>query len=92
MLSLTQKRLLRKAAENPRGQVAVTSGFITSRRKSRYGTREADAAIALRKAGLLELVANHHSVHHLSHGFGADHGSDTVWKLTDKGRELAATL
>ena len=87
-LTVTQRDLLERAAKHPHGVVSVISGHVTSRKQgqNRYGTRERDAAHKLLELGFFKHVDTHKSVHHLSHGFGADHGSDSVFEITDNGR------
>jgi hypothetical protein len=86
-LNKTQQNLLRRAAANADGVTSVQSGFVTSRKKSQYGVRAQDAAIGLAAAGLLTHVTTHISVQQLCHRLGSDHGHDTVWRITDAGRE-----
>lgn len=85
-LTSTQRALLERANKNPHGVVSVISGFVTSRRRKGYGGRERDAAHQLLGLGLIKHVETYRSVHHLAHGFGADHGSDAVFEITDSGR------
>ena len=85
-LSATQRDLLERAHDHPNGVVSVISGFITSRRHKRYGTRQRDAAHGLMKMGYFKHVETHKSITHLCHGFGADHGSDSVWEITESGK------
>lgn len=86
-LTMTMRKLLEYAAANPYGVTSVQSGFITSRKHSQYGARAQNAALNLATLGLLTHVDTHISVHQLCHRQGADHGHDTVWKITDAGRE-----
>jgi hypothetical protein len=85
-LNKTQARLLTEARRHPLGLVATYSGYFTSRRGSYYGTREANAACALRDAGLIEHVSYTRDVRQLCHRMGAEHGSETVWRITEKGK------
>lgn len=86
-LNKTQTKLLERAANNVCGYVVIYHGFITSRRRGEYGGRDSEAAIKLRDAGLLRFVESHSSVHHLTHGFGADRGSETIFSITNEGRK-----
>jgi hypothetical protein len=68
-LNKTQARLLTEARRHPLGLVAT------------YGTRDSNAAQALRDAGLFEHLRTHHTVRQLVHGFGANLGTETIWRL-----------
>ena len=85
-LTKTQKELLMLAGQ--RGRISIESGHITSRKNGAYGRRKMAAALALKQAGLLSFVTSYHSVHQLSHGFGADVGGSSVWQITEAGKTL----
>ena len=87
-MTKTEQELLDAARKNPHGVVSFSSGFVTSRKNGSYGHRKTGAARKLVALGLLKFEETHKSVTHLSHGFGADHGFERVYSLTEKGRTL----
>ncbi len=92
-LTKTQAELLRQAAHNSQGMVATHFGHITSHRRPRpYGGRLSEAASKLRDAGLLEHVRVHQYNHPMAHRMGADVGHESVWHITEAGREIAKSL
>ena len=90
MLTKTERTLLIRAASNQNGITSVISGVVTSRKRGAYGVRERDAARSLKEKGLFIYMNSHRSTHYLCHGFGSDIGNDTIWKITQAGRDAIA--
>ena len=91
-LTVTQAKLLKRAARNTyNGSIAIQTGFITSRSGCpTYGTRDFNAATKLAEAGLLRKLGSSSSIHQLSHQFGADHGSEHSYCITEAGSQAIA--
>jgi hypothetical protein len=83
-MNKTELELLERARCNRSGVITIQTGYITSRKRGRYGHREWNAARKLVEAGKLQFVRSEKHTHQLSHRFGADHWVELVYRLTDK--------
>lgn len=75
----TAQKLLDRANRNTAGVVVVITGFITTRKNKRYGSREHGAAVALVNAGKLRFVRSDRGVQHMQNG--ADHYTNHVFEI-----------
>lgn len=52
----TQQALLKRIDESPHKQTCVLWGYRTHRKRGSYGNREFNAMIALRDAGVIQII------------------------------------
>jgi hypothetical protein len=55
-MTKTQLALLKRIEESPHKQTCVIWGYRTHRKNGSYGSREFNAMIALRDAGVIEII------------------------------------
>lgn len=80
-MTKTQTKLIELARQHPHRTISVSFGYQTRRR---FGTREADAAGALLKAGVFTLVHRDKGTPLFKNGYGIN---GYVWTVTYRMKE-----
>lgn len=75
----TQQALLKRIDESPHKQTCVIWGYRTHRKRGSYGSREFGAMIALRDAGVIQIIKS--SKHQDCGRYSTDNWHETVISL-----------
>lgn len=92
-LTKTEQALLAKAARKPHGTLSAMTWYSTSAlRTGTRGTRARDALKSLVAKGLADRYRAESNHGPNSDGWGTTHATEFTARLTEAGRQVAATL